>query len=950
MAIAFCCCCIKEKTNRVVPIVISEPSAIIDDQDVIEIESSFQNISTMELVDGSQNSSLNEEIDPGHYFKKKTFHKPTYCHHCADLLWGLTNQGMQCTVCGFVTHERCRTTIMTPCNTKASTLVQVPSLHTLIKLSNDKKRYCNVCRHRIDNSHSFQCQACSYYIHDSCRKQIVHCCKNMAGYVKNTAQLKVKHYHHWCEGHLPLSSKCRVCSKTCASNDCLTGLRCSWCLTTVHSYCVKTHPVDCDFGNLRNMVLPPYVLQQLNPSTSKVPADENGWTTASNGIGHGIYENGDSNSSHILRIYEGSIKNPHGWRNVSITEQSTTKEILKEALHKFQIKDEKTKYFLILLRKQSSEVKLGDNEKPWVYIKDNITNQPQIFLRHVKLDNKDLKLVLHAGSINSSVTQITMKVNMTSPSNEIVIKALDMFKLEKKNADDYCITQMRVTSQKVLETSLGNDESIYEALVERRKQTIQELHSTRFYLQPKDEPLTNLSLFIERLPVDLTKHQYQYLLTDVVGKWDDGMNITALFPTQGAVVIEFDVVETLMKVISRLNEGIINGKKLRLHLLPEIKEKLIPKEACPIIVFVNGKSGGGQGWKLLTTFKRLLNPYQVVDILDGGPLPIFYMFRNVKRFRILICGGDGTFGWVLSCLDEIRYNILRCKQPASALLPLGTGNDLARVLNWGSGYSSESPLAILMAISYASETMLDRWNVVFDSSVYNASGQASEDHDPINIVAMNNYFGVGIDAEVCLEFHMSREENPEKFTSRFHNKGVYFKAGVRNLTRHSMTNLQDRIEIIVDGEQVNLPSIEGVAVNNINSWGGGSDPWGKDRDEKFAPQRFNDGLLEVIGFTGVYHMGKIKSGLSTGIRIAQGTQINIKLKESLPVQVDGEPWLQVPCSIMIRPTLQQARMLVKPSVSPAQIVKSRTPPLAAKFEHENEHTRRHTVGVTNWYH
>lgn len=32
----------------------------------------------------------------GHCFKRKTFHKPTYCHHCSDLLWGLTNQGLQC--------------------------------------------------------------------------------------------------------------------------------------------------------------------------------------------------------------------------------------------------------------------------------------------------------------------------------------------------------------------------------------------------------------------------------------------------------------------------------------------------------------------------------------------------------------------------------------------------------------------------------------------------------------------------------------------------------------------------------------------------------------------------------------------------------------------------------------------------------------------------------------
>ena len=33
----------------------------------------------------------------GHEFNKKTFHKPTYCHHCTELLWGFTGQGLQCT-------------------------------------------------------------------------------------------------------------------------------------------------------------------------------------------------------------------------------------------------------------------------------------------------------------------------------------------------------------------------------------------------------------------------------------------------------------------------------------------------------------------------------------------------------------------------------------------------------------------------------------------------------------------------------------------------------------------------------------------------------------------------------------------------------------------------------------------------------------------------------------
>jgi len=34
--------------------------------------------------------------DGGHSFVKKTFHKPTYCHHCSDLLWGLIQQGYIC--------------------------------------------------------------------------------------------------------------------------------------------------------------------------------------------------------------------------------------------------------------------------------------------------------------------------------------------------------------------------------------------------------------------------------------------------------------------------------------------------------------------------------------------------------------------------------------------------------------------------------------------------------------------------------------------------------------------------------------------------------------------------------------------------------------------------------------------------------------------------------------
>ncbi len=64
----------------------------------------------------------------------------------------------------------------------------------------------------------------------------------------------------------------------------------------------------------------------------------------------------------------------------------------------------------------------------------------------------------------------------------------------------------------------------------------------------------------------------------------------------------------------------------------------------------------------------------------------------------------------------------------------------------------------------ASNNVASRWTVSFKEQNL-PSKEKVGDAGPSSIV-MNNYMGIGLDAAIALDFHLAREENPEKFSSR----------------------------------------------------------------------------------------------------------------------------------------------------------------------------------------
>lgn len=288
---------------------------------------------------------------------------------------------------------------------------------------------------------------------------------------------------------------------------------------------------------------------------------------------------------------------------------------------------------------------------------------------------------------------------------------------------------------------------------------------------------------------------------------------------------------------------------------------------------INPISGGGQG--------KIIYDYlpEIMQSMNFKESEWKAEFTDIKNLDAQICnvlndtetliavGGDGTVSAVLSAMISFE----RKKSVTIGLIPLGTGNDLARVLNLYKPYVDKGLLFLVRRLLLARASLFDIWKV---------NGK----------IALANYFSGGIDARIAHDFNKDRATGAFKSKSVIANKLHYVK---RFFADRKYRLKSGELEYITENdvsEYKNLAGTRTVIVGNIPSFASGANP--------FYKSNMADKLLEIVC---VPNMVKFLLAIAIGsvpilgnfikrhfVVTLKAKSITLKFSENEFLQLDGE--------------------------------------------------------------
>ncbi|MBA0764354.1 hypothetical protein Gotri_013710 [Gossypium trilobum] len=345
----------------------------------------------------------------------------------------------------------------------------------------------------------------------------------------------------------------------------------------------------------------------------------------------------------------------------------------------------------------------------------------------------------------------------------------------------------------------------------------------------------------------------------------------------------------------------------------------------PVVVFINPKSGGRNGSVLQDRLQHMISQEQVFDLHNVKP-DEFVRYglgclekwaekdncakETRKNVRVVVAGGDGTVGWVLGCLGVLHEKD-QFPVPPVAIIPLGTGNDLARSFGWGGSFPFSRRSAIKRALQRATNGRichLDSWNVVVQmpggevvdpphslktTEVCDVDQNLKIEGcvpDKVNCYegVFYNYFSIGMDAQVAYGFHHLRNEKPYLAQGPISNKLMFESSG-------------ESVAKGILGAEGKAKNVRAIVALNLHSYGSGRNPWGNLKPDYLQKRGFveahvDDGILEIFGLKQGWHASFVMVELISAKHIAQASSIRLELSggdwRDAFLQMDGEPWKQ----------------------------------------------------------
>lgn len=86
-------------------------------------------------------------------------------------------------VCNFIVHERCVTSVVTPCSGIAPCIIKNPVAHCWSEPTHHKRKFCTVCRKRLDETPAVHCMSKLL-----ARERVARCCRSLTPNIDSSFQ------------------------------------------------------------------------------------------------------------------------------------------------------------------------------------------------------------------------------------------------------------------------------------------------------------------------------------------------------------------------------------------------------------------------------------------------------------------------------------------------------------------------------------------------------------------------------------------------------------------------------------------------------------------------------------------------------------------------------------------------------------------------------------------